>query len=112
LSFCKAQSKFYGSHFALNFFLDLVEAPTFFSAGVVSAKVLLQVVSVATLTVISYFHCVHFRSFNFLFFGTHVITQTQDIRTGVLAGNDAKETKVQKYKRLHKKKRNPYKRAA
>jgi hypothetical protein len=40
----------------------------------------------------------------FFFFGTLVITQTQDIRTGVLAGNDAKETKVQKYKRLHKKK--------
>ena len=44
-----------------------------------------------------------FVQFSF-FFGTHVITQTQDIRTGVLAGNDAKETKVQKYKRLPKKK--------
>jgi hypothetical protein len=34
-----------------------------------------------------------------VFFGTHVITQTQDIMTGVLVGNDAKETKIQKYKR-------------
>ena len=49
-------------YFEFNFFLDLVEAPTFFSTGVVSAKVLLQVVSVATLTAISYFHFVHFLS--------------------------------------------------
>ena len=62
LSFCKAQSKFYGSHFEFNFFLDLVEASIFFSTGVVSAKVLLQVTSVATLTAISYFHFVHFLS--------------------------------------------------
>jgi hypothetical protein len=54
--------KFYGSHFEFNFFLDLVEAPTFFSTGVVSAKVLLQVASVATLTAISYFHFVRFLS--------------------------------------------------
>jgi len=60
VSFCKAQSKFYGSHFEFNFFLDLVEASIFFSTGVVSAKVLLQVTSVATLTAISYVHFVHF----------------------------------------------------
>jgi hypothetical protein len=81
--------------------LDLVEAPTFFSTGVMSAKVLLQVVSVATLTAISYFHFVHFLScstFMCFFFCTHVITQTQDIMTGVLVGNDAKETNTQKYK--------------
>ena len=59
LSFCKAQSKFNGSHFEFKFFLDLVEAPTFFLTGVVSVKVLLQVVNVATLTAISYFHFVH-----------------------------------------------------
>jgi hypothetical protein len=39
-----------------------------------------------------------------VFFGTHVITQTQDIMTGVLVGNDAKETKIQKV--------DPYKKAA
>ena len=37
-----------------------------------------------------------------------MITQTQDMRTGVLVGNDAKETKIQKVAR----KRNPYKTAA
>ena len=38
-----------------------------------------------------------------MFFGTHVITQTQDIMTGVLVGNDAKETNIQKYKRWQRK---------
>ena len=82
-----------------------MEAPTFFSTGVVSAKVLLQVVSVATLTAISYFHFVHFLSCSTFMcsFGTHVTTQTQDIMTGVLVGNDAKETKIQKYKRWQRK---------
>jgi len=41
LVICKAQSKFNGSHFEFNLFLDLVEAPTFFSTGVVLAKVFL-----------------------------------------------------------------------
>ena len=82
-----------------------MEAPTFFSTDVVSAKVLLQVVSVATLTAISYFHFVHFLSCStfMCFFGTHVTTQTQDIMTGVLVGNDAKETNTQKYKRWQRK---------
>ena len=104
LSFCKVQSKFYGSHFEFNFFLDLVEAPTFFSTGVVSAKVLLQVVSVATLTAISYFHFVHVLSCLTVMCFFVPLTQTQDIMTGVLVGNDAKETKIQKYKRWQRKK--------
>ena len=85
-----------------------MEAPTFFSTGVVSAKVLLQVASVATLTATSDFHVVHVLSCStfMCFFGTHVITQ--DIMTGGLVGNDAKETKIQKVA----KKRNPYKKAA
>ena len=42
--------------------------------------------------------------FNFhVFFGTHVITQTQDIMTGVLVGNDVKETQTQKFKRWQRK---------
>ena len=38
----------------------------------------------------------------------HVIIQTQDIMTGILVGNDAKETSIQK----EAEKRNPYKKAA
>ena len=58
------------------------------------AKDLLQVVSVTTFMAILCFHFVHVLSCSIctLFFGTHVITQTQDIMTGVLVGNDAKET--------------------
>ena len=37
------------------------------------------------------------------FFGTHVIAQTQDIMTGVVVGNDAKETNIQKYARWQRK---------
>ena len=93
--------------------MDLVEAPTFFSTGVMSAKVLLQVVSVATLTAISYFHFVHVLSCSIsCVFCTHAITQTQDIMTGVLVGNammpKKQNTKIQKVA----KKRNPYKKAA
>ena len=78
--------------------MDLAEAPTFFSTAVVSAKVLLQVVNVTTLKAISYFHFVHVLSCStfMLFFCAHVITQTQDIMTGVLVGND--EIKIQNTK--------------
>ena len=34
----------------------------------------------------------------YFFFGTHVITQTRGIMRGVLVGNEAKETKIQKLK--------------
>ena len=69
-----------------------------------SAKVLLQVVSVATLTAISYFHFVHVLSCSTVMCFFVPLTQTQDIMTGVLVGNDAKETKIQKYKRWQRKK--------
>ena len=85
-----------------------MEAPTFFSTGVVSAKGYAHgylIFSFCTFSFVFNFH---------VFFGTHVITQTQDIMTGVLVGNDAKETKIQKSSKMRKvaKKRNPYKKAA
>ena len=106
LSFCKAQSKFNGSHFEFKFFLDLVEAPIFFLTGVVSVKVLLQVDSHGYLIFSFCTLYIFFRvRISSVFSCVHVITQTQDIITGILVGNDAKETKIQKVA----KKRNPYK---
>ena len=55
------------------------------------AKDLLQVISVTTFTAILCFHFVHVLSC--FFYKTHVITQTQAIMRGVLASNEAKETK-------------------
>ena len=102
VSFCKAQSKFYGSHFEFNFFLDLVEAPTFFLVlcWPRMAKDLLQVVSMTTFMAILCVFFVHVLSCSiFIFiFGTHVIIQTRDIIKGVLVGNEAKEAKIQEYK--------------
>ena len=91
VSFCKAQSKFYGSHFEFNFFLDLVEAPTFFSTGVVSAKGYAHGYLIFSFCTFSF--VLNFHVFSFC---THVITQTQDIMTGVLVGND--EIKIQNTK--------------
>ena len=81
--------------------LDLVEAPTFFLVlcWPRMAKDLLQVVSVTTFTAILCSFCTCSFVFNFYFFSkTHVITQTRDIMRGVLGGNEAKETNIQKYK--------------
>jgi hypothetical protein len=50
------------------------------------------------------FICVHFFLVQFsCVFCTQVIAQMQEIMTGVMVGNAAKETEVQKYKRWQRK---------
>ena len=96
----------------LSFFFDLVKAPTFFSTGVVSAKVFCQVVSVVTFTVISYVHLCSFLSCSifmcFLYSGDSTNARDHDRSYGRQCCQRNRSTKIQTVA----KKRTPYKKAA